>query len=100
VVPHIGRHRLAGVEALLDLGVRNVARHDQGPGEREPSAHRVPRELGPHLVHRPAEIHADDLPAERALVHLGKEAGGIGLETLEIHALPGDPAQRLAVRRA
>ena len=100
VVPHVRRHLLARVEALLDLRVRDVAGHDHGAGEREAGPHRVTRELGPELRHRPAEVEPDDVAPKGRLVHLGQEAGGIGLELLEVHAVPRDLPQRLPVGRA
>ena len=56
VVAQVVRHRLAGVQPLLDLGVRDVAGHDQRAGQRQPGLDRVPRQLGPDLGHRPVEV--------------------------------------------
>ena len=65
VVPQVLRHLLAGVEPLLDLGVRDVAGDDQRAGQREPGLDRVLRQLGEDLGHRPVEVDLHDLAARR-----------------------------------
>ena len=102
VVAQVLRHRLARVEQLLDLGVRDVASHDERAGEREPCLDRVSRQLGPDLVHRPVEVDPHDggvglRPPEVLVGGLGQEPRRVGLQRLEEHALGGDLAQRLPV---
>ena len=63
VVAQVRRHLLAGVEPLLDLGVRDVAGDDQRAGQREPGLDRVLRQLGEDLGHRPVQVDLHDLAA-------------------------------------
>ena len=113
VVLEVLRHLLAGVEPLLDLGVRDVAGDDERPGERQPGLDRVLGELGEDVVHRLVEVDLDDdvaarrADADRVVLVLaevdarvGKEAGRVGLELLEEDALGGDLAEHLPVGRA
>ena len=53
-----------------------------------------------NLLHRPVEIDVDDLAAELRRVDLGQIFRRIVLELLEIDAVAGDLAERLAVGRA
>ena len=103
VVLEVLRHAVAGVEPLLDLGVRDVAGDDQRAGERQPGLDRVLRQLGADLVHRPVEVDPHDVVAlvlEVLVGRLGQEPRRVGLELLEEDALGGDLAERLAVGRA
>jgi hypothetical protein len=63
VVLEVLRHTLAGVEALLDLRVGDVAGHDQGAGERQAGLDRVAGELGEDLGHRSGQVDPDDVVA-------------------------------------
>ncbi len=74
-----------------------------GPGQREPGLHRVLRQLGEDLGHRPVEVDAHDIclcrpswVARRRRQVLRR----VRLELLEEDALGGDLAERLPVRRA
>ena len=44
---------LAAREALGNLGMSNVAGHDQRPGERQAGLDRIPGQVAADLVHRP-----------------------------------------------
>ena len=103
------RHRLARVEALLDLGVRDVAGHDEGAGQREPGLDRVLGEFGEDLGHRPAQVdlHHVRFRLLRALDHaellrggLGQMVAGFELELFDEDPLGSDLAQALPVGRA
>ena len=99
VVLQVLRHRLARVQALLDLGVRDVASDDHRAVQRKPGLHRVLAELGEDLRHRPAEVDLDDVAAlvEVLVGGLGQEVRGLALQLLDEHALGGDLAQALPV---
>ncbi len=102
VVLQVFGHRLAGLEALGDLRVRDVARHHQRAGQRQPGLDRVLGEFGEDLVHRPVQV---DLDHGAALDVLGDTGVGhvlrrIGLQLLQEDAVGGDLAERLAVGRA
>ena len=88
---------LPAFEPLAQLGVRQIARHDQRAGEREPRLHRILRQLRQDVLHRPAQVDLDHLPAELFLIDLGQILRRIVLELLEEHAVLGDLAERLAV---
>jgi Kef-type K+ transport system membrane component KefB len=83
VVPQVLRHRLAGVEALLDLGVGDVAGHHHRSGQRQPGLDRVAGQLGADLVHRPVQVDAHDVAAEVLVGGLREVVGGVLLELLE-----------------
>jgi len=98
VVLQVLRHLLAGVQTLLDLGVRDVASHDHGAVQRQPGLHGVLAQLGQDLRHRPAQVDLDDVAALEVLVGgLGHEVRRLGLELLDEHALGGDLAQALPI---
>ena len=78
---------LAAVEALLELGVGDVARHDHRAREREPRGHRVLAQLGQDLAHRPAQVDLHHLAAQVVVGDLGQEVRGVGLELLEEDAV-------------
>jgi hypothetical protein len=88
---------LAAVETLLQLGVGDVARHHQRSGQREARGHRMPPQLRQHLAHGLAQVDLHHAAAQLALGHLGQEAGGVGLELLQVNAVGGDLAQHLPV---
>ena len=100
VVAQVLGHRLAGVEPLLDPGVRDVAGHDHRAGQREAGLDRVAAQLGPDLVHRPRQVDADDVAAQLVLVDLGQEPGRVVLQLLEVDAVVGDLGEDLPVGRA
>ena len=114
MVLEVLRHLLAGVEALLDLRVGDVAGDDERAGERQPGLDRVLGQLGEDLVHRPVEVDLDDdVAAGRADADgvvgvlaqvdgsgVGQEAGRVGLQLLDEDALGRDLAEGLAVGRA
>ena len=104
MVAQVLRHGLAGVEALLDLRVGDIAGDDEGAGEGEPGLDRVLAQLGADLVHRQGEVdlhHVVRLTvAEVVVVDLGEEVGRLELELLDEHSFGGDLAEALPVRRA
>jgi len=91
------RQPLAALEPLLELGMGDVARDDERPGEREPRLDGILREGAADLGHRLGQIDGDNWPAETALVDLGEEARGIALELLEEDAAGIDAAEDLAI---
>ena len=78
VVAQVLRHRLAGVEPLLDLGVGDVAGHDHRAGQHHARAHRVLRQLGADLGHRPVEVDVrrPSLPSRSSSVVSGRNRAG------------------------
>ncbi len=80
--------------------MRDVARDDHRPGQREPRLDWVAAELGTDLAHRTVEVDADDVVVEVIVGDLGQEVRGVGLELLEEDAVGGDLALGLAVGRA
>ncbi len=100
MIPQVLRHLLAGVEALLDLRVRDVAGHDQRAGQRQAGLDRMLGKLGQDLRHRPRQVdldggtlagarHAVGLGVELRIGDLGQEPARVEFELLEEHALGG-----------
>jgi len=58
------RKALAAIDPLLQLRVRDVARHDDGARQREPRADRMLRELSADLAHRQVQVDLHRMPAE------------------------------------
>ncbi len=104
MVLQVARHRPTRVESLLDLGVGDVAGHDHRSGQHDAGAHRVLRELGADLVHRPGEVDVDDrrtiVLVEVVVGDVGQEPRRIAFELLEEDPVAGDLAERLPVGRA
>ena len=105
------RHLFACVEAFLDLGVRDVACHDERTGQGETSLHRVLGELGQDLRHRLGQIDLDRsalagtrnairLFVELSVRDLGQETARVEFELFQEHALRGDLGLRLSICRA
>src|SRR5262249_29893955 len=91
---------LPALQALAQFRVREVARDDHGPAEREPRLDRIFGELREDLLHRPAQVDMHHLTAELGGIDLGQIFRRIVLELFEIDALARDLAERLAVGRA
>src|SRR5215471_2760781 len=91
---------LPSLQPLAQFAVREVARNDHRPGQREPRLDRMFSELRENLLHRPAQIDVHDLAAEFFRIDLGQILCRIALELLEIDAVARDLAERLAVGRA
>ena len=101
VVLEILRQVLAGVEALLELGVGDVAGHDHGAGERQAGLDRKLAELGSQLLHaHRIEVDLDNVSAQIARGDLRQVLGRIGLELFEEDAVARDLGLGLAVGRA
>ena len=105
MVAEVRRHRLAGVETLLDLRVRDVTRDDHRTGQRQSRLHRVLRQLGADLRHRPGQVDAYDVAGavragEVLVADVGQILRGIRLQSLEKDTLGSDPAERLPVGTA
>ena len=92
---------LPGIEALLELGVRDVAGHDQRAREREAGRDRVPRELGAgsRASGRRRSMRTTS-PASCSGRRSGRKRAGFVLELLEEDALARDLRQDLAIRGA
>ncbi|MGX1314227.1 hypothetical protein RKD24_004346 [Streptomyces calvus] len=99
VVLQVLRHLLAGVQPLLDLGVRDVAGHDQRTGQRQPGLHRVLGELREDVVHRLVQVDLHDVTVgvELLVRRLRQEPRRVRLQLLQEHALGGDLRDGLAV---
>ena len=97
VISEILRHRLAGIEAFLDLGVSDVADDGQCAAEGQASLDRVLAQLIADGIHRLVQVDLDDLVAQLVVGLLGKETGRVGLELLQEHTLVGDLRPRLPV---
>ena len=93
------RQRFALLQPLAQLGVRGIARHDHGAGQRQPGFYRVFRERCENILHRPVKIDLYDLAAERMLDNR-QILRRVVLELLEIDAVLCDLAEHLAVGRA
>ena len=100
VVAHVRRQLLAGVQPLLQLRVGDVPRHDHRPRQRQPRRHRVLRQFGQDLPHRPVEVDVDDVPRQLLAGHVGQVLRRVILELLQEDAVARDPCERLPVRRA
>ena len=100
VVLHVRRQPGARVDPLLELGVRDVARDDQRAAQRQPGLDRVARQRREDLAHRHPQIDPNHLAGELRGRGVREEPRRIGLELLEEHAVLGDLAERLAIRRA
>ncbi len=101
MVAQVLRHRLSGVEALLDLGVGDVAGDDHRPGEHHPGPHRMRRQLGEDLGHRAIEVDVHDVDIVEVLFRdFWEESRRVPFELLEEHAVTRDLAERLAIGRA
>ena len=100
MVTQVVRHGPAVVEQFVDLGVDDVAGHDEGSGERQAGLDRVLRELGADGFHGLVEVDRHDVAREVIVGHLGQEAGRVLLELFEEHAVGGDLAECLTVGRA
>jgi hypothetical protein len=84
VVAQVVGHGFAGVQPFRDLRVRDVAGHDERPGEGQPGLDRMGRQLRKDLGHRPVQIDVD----HRAVVErdVGQEAGRVRLQLLQVDA--------------
>mmetsp|Transcript_13789 Transcript_13789/g.40850 ORF Transcript_13789/g.40850 Transcript_13789/m.40850 type:complete len:298 (+) Transcript_13789:36-929(+) len=100
VVLYVFGKSFAGVEALLQLRVRDVARHDERAAEGQPCAHGVLRQHRADLVHGLIKVDLHHLSGELAVRHLRQVRSDVRLELLEEHAVLRDLSLALPVRRA
>ena len=100
VILEILGHLFAAVEAFLDLGVGDVAGHDDGAVEREAGRHGVLVELGENLGHGAVEIDAHHFAFAGIAEVFGDEAAGVVVEFLDPDAVAVDFALDVAVGRA
>ncbi len=97
VVLDVIRQRLAGFEPFAQLGVGEVARHDQRAGQRQAGLDRMFGELREDLRHRLGQVDLDDLVGQMLVGHFGHVFFRVHLELLQENAVLGDLAHRLAV---
>ena len=94
------RDVLAAVQAFLDLGVGDVARHDDGAVQGEARGDGILRQLCQHLLHRAVQVHAD-AAAFACLAHaFGNELRGTVVELFNPDAVLVDFALDVAVSGA
>mmetsp|Transcript_61357 Transcript_61357/g.171322 ORF Transcript_61357/g.171322 Transcript_61357/m.171322 type:complete len:421 (-) Transcript_61357:724-1986(-) len=106
VVDHVGRHVVGQgplrLEALGQLRVRDVARHDDGARQRQPGLDRELREDAADVFHGLVEVDAHRLRGgggpSRGLAD--QEASRVLLQLLDEDAVVGDLGQHLPVRTA
>ena len=99
-VAQVVGHRLAGVEPLLDLRVRDVTGDDHRAGQREPGLHRILRQLLADLRHRPGQVDVHDVVRQVLVGDVGQVLRRIVLQAFEEDTVGGDAAERLAVGAA
>ena len=97
VVLHVLGHGLTAVQALLDLGVRDVTADNDGTGEAEAGLHGVLADGGQDLLHGLVQV---DLHGGIGLVLavLLEEAAGVVLQLLHEQTFLGDLSEALLVR--
>ena len=102
VVLEVLRQARAGVEPLLQLRVRDVARDDEPAGQGERRGDRVLRQLRQDLRHRAVQIDADEAVVAPGLrcVADREELLGMPFQLLEPDPVLVDLAQDVAVGRA
>ena len=92
------REIIASIEALFELGMRNIARHDHGASQRQARGHRMLAQFCQDLGHRAVEVDAHDSTAELVILDVWEVLRRIGFELLEEHPVPGNLAEDLAMR--
>ena len=97
VILEVLRQVFARIEPFLELRVRDVARHDDRPRQRELRRHGVLRQVRAHFVHRPIEIDRDRLAGQFMRDEFGHVLGGICLELFEEDAFLRDLALDLSI---
>ena len=100
VVLHVLRHGLAAIDALLDLGVGDVAADDDGAGQREARLDGVLVDDGQNVLHRLVQIDLHRV-VRLVLRELLEEAAGVVLQLLHEQTLLRDlrPALRSITKR-
>ena len=93
-------HLFTAVEAFLDLGVGDVAGHDDGAVEGETSRYGISIELCEDLGHGTVEIDAHHFAFAGVAEVFGDEAAGVVVEFLDPDAVAVDFALDVAVGRA
>ena len=93
-------HLFAAVEAFLDLGVGDVAGHDDGAVEGEAGGDGILVELGEDLGHGAVEIDAHYFAFAGVAEVFGNETAGVVVEFLDPDAVAVDFALDVAVGRA
>mmetsp|Transcript_17625 Transcript_17625/g.51187 ORF Transcript_17625/g.51187 Transcript_17625/m.51187 type:complete len:574 (+) Transcript_17625:182-1903(+) len=94
------REPLPALEALQELGVRDVAGDHEGAREGQARADGVLGQLRADVRHRPVEVHAHHGAGHLLGGHLREELGGVEAERLDEDAVLGDLGLCLAVRGA
>mmetsp|Transcript_25535 Transcript_25535/g.64791 ORF Transcript_25535/g.64791 Transcript_25535/m.64791 type:complete len:514 (-) Transcript_25535:434-1975(-) len=91
---------LAALQPLLQLGVRNVARHHQRARQAQARADGVLGQLLADGRHGLRQVHLDHLRAQLLGGHVGQEAARVALQSLDEQPILAHHAHRLAVSRA
>ena len=98
VILHVLRHRFAGVEALLDLGVSDIASHNHRAAEHDACGDGVRRQLGEDVAHWAIQVDVNDLFfGQLFIVNIGKEARRVVFELLQEDAVLRDFTEGLAI---
>src|SRR5262249_9731810 len=92
------REIIASVEALFELGMRNVTRHDHGASQRQARGHRMLAQFCQDLSYWAVEVNPHDCPAELVVLDIWEVLRWIGFELLEEHSVPGNLAEDLTMR--
>jgi hypothetical protein len=100
VVFDVVRQALAAVQPLLQFGVRDVPRDDDGAGEGDAGFDRVFGEFRQDGRHRLVEVDRHNVAAQVFGGDFGQVFGRIGFQLFEEHAVGGDFGLDLAVGRA
>ena len=100
VIFEILRHRLAGVEAFLDLGVSDITAHDDGAIEREASRYGVLIEESEDLGHGAIEVDLNDFTLAGIAELLGDKFTGELIEFFDPDTIAVDLRLDITVGRA
>ena len=100
VIFEILRHRLAGVEAFLDLGVSDITAHDDGAIEREASRYGVLIEESEDLGHGAIEVDLNDFTLAGIAELLGDKFTGELIEFFDPDTVAVDLRLDITVGRA
>src|SRR5262245_15826655 len=99
MILEILRQSLAFVQALLELCVGDVSRHDHGAVERKLRGYRIFCQLRKNFLHRSIEIHLDYIAGNLAAILFGNQPAGFALQLLEPNAVPVDLRLDVPIRR-